>query len=240
MKIGILSFSADCVALLRQLPAARNCAAYAGADGLLAARMEGVAVLVIDLDGLEPQAAPLEAGLRAWREPAPPEGGVAPAVLLLAAPAQKALLQTLRAAGADDYLVKPIRRNELALRLELLLHAADPQAAGSVVHSGGFVFDLDRLRVSCPARPSLDAALTRKESELALLLLEHLGRPLSRAFIQERIWGAEPEVPTRTIDTHVSRVRNKLGLKPEHGYKLATVYGYGYQLERIESGTAAG
>ncbi|WP_050470574.1 response regulator transcription factor [Herbaspirillum chlorophenolicum] len=236
MKIGILSSSTDCVALLRQLPAARNCSAYVGVDGLTAARLEGVAVLVIDLDGLEEQAAPLEAGLRAWREPPSQDGGIAPAVLLLASPVHKDLLQTLRAAGADDYLIKPIRRNELALRLELLSHAADPQAEGSVVHSGGFVFDLDRLRVSCLERPSLDAALTRKESELALLLLEHLGRPLSRAFIQERIWGTEPEVPTRTIDTHVSRVRSKLGLKPEHGYKLATVYGYGYQLERTGSG----
>jgi len=66
------------------------------------------------------------------------------------------------------------------------------------------------------------------------LLLSHLGRPLSRAFIQERIWGAEPELPTRTIDTHVSRVRSKLMLKPGQGYRLATVYGYGYQLERLD------
>ncbi|MBO9536493.1 winged helix-turn-helix domain-containing protein [Herbaspirillum sp.] len=237
MKIGILSFSADCATLLRQLLAGRDCASYAGVEGFAAAREDGVGLLVADLDGLEQQVAQTAAGLRALLAQPAQDGDAVPAVLLLAAPAQKALLQTLRAAGADDYLVKPIRRGELALRLELLLQAADPQAA-HVVRSGGFVFDLDRLRVSSQEHPALDAALTRKEAELALLLLEHLGRPLSRAFIQERIWGAEPEVPTRTIDTHVSRVRTKLKLKPEHGYKLATVYGYGYQLERLGSSPA--
>ncbi|NUU04433.1 winged helix-turn-helix transcriptional regulator [Herbaspirillum robiniae] len=234
MKTGILSSSADCVALLRQLLAGRDCAVYAGAEGLAMAREDDVGLLVVDLDALAPHAAEAGTALRAFRARRDGDEPAAPAVLLLAAPAQKELLQELRAAGADDYLVKPIRRNELALRLALLLRAADPQAgAARLVQAGTFVFDLDRMRVTSTERPALDVALTQKEAELARLLLAHAGRPLSRAFIQERIWGAEPELPTRTIDTHVSRVRTKLGLKPEHGYRLATVYGYGYQLERL-------
>lgn len=236
MKIGILSSSADCVTLLRQLLAGRDCAVYAGTEGLQAAGADDVGLLVVDLDGLEAQAA--QAGLRTLRTRHDPShtGSAAPAVLLLATTAQKELLRSLRADGADDYLLKPIRRNELALRLELLLHATDPQGgAARLLEAGGFVFDLDRLRVSSPTRPALDAALTQKEAQLAQLLLQNLGRPLSRAFIQERVWGAEPELPTRTIDTHVSRVRTKLGLRPEHGYRLATVYGYGYQLEHIDA-----
>jgi DNA-binding response OmpR family regulator len=138
-------------------------------------------------------------------------------------------------AGADDFLVKPVERQELALRLDLLLLAAQPyEAPPSVVEAGGFMVDLARLRITHPERPGLDATLTRKEVELALLFMQHLGRPLSRAFLQERIWGAEPETPTRTIDTHVSRIRTKLKLHPGNGYQLATVYGYGYQLERLE------
>ncbi|MBP0600623.1 response regulator transcription factor [Herbaspirillum sp. LeCh32-8] len=230
MKTGILTSSADCMALLRQLLAGRDCAVYAGAEGINAAREDGVDALVVDLDGLETAQAASVAALRVLRE-APGANGKPPAVLLLAAAPQKKLLQALRAAGADDYLLKPVRRTELALRLELLL-AAGAQTAHAV-QAGDFLFDLGRLRVSSPARPTLDAALTQKEAELAMLLLDNLGRPLSRAFLQERIWGAEPELPTRTIDTHVSRVRTKLGLKPEHGYRLATVYGYGYQLERL-------
>ena len=235
MKIGILSASAQCVALLRQLVTGRECIVYADVPGLIRARDEDVGLLVLDLEGLNSEAAQLESALTAFRQPLPAEQSPVPPVLLLAAPAQKALLQALRAAGADDYLLKPIRRNELALRLELLLLEIDPQDdSARTVDAAGFHFDMQRLRVSSASRPVPDTALTRKEIELALLLLQHMGRPLSRAFIQERIWGAEPELPTRTIDTHVSRVRSKLGLKPEHGFRLATVYGYGYQLESLE------
>jgi len=60
-------------------------------------------------------------------------------------------------------------------------------------------------------------AVTQKEFALALLLFNNLGRPLSRAFLQETIWGREDEIPSRTMDTHISRVRNKLQLRPETG-----------------------
>ena len=75
--------------------------------------------------------------------------------------------------------------------------------------------------------------LTQKEFELALLFFRHLGRPLSRAYIHETVWSRDAELSSRTLDTHVSRVRNKLGLKPEAGYRLAPVYSFGYRLEQI-------
>ena len=68
MKIGLLTSCADCAAQLRQLPALRDCAAYAGVQGFAAAREDGVGVLVVDLDGLEQQGAQTEAGLRALLE----------------------------------------------------------------------------------------------------------------------------------------------------------------------------
>ena len=68
---------------------------------------------------------------------------------------------------------------------------------------------------------------------LALLFFRNLGRPLSRAYIHEAVWQRDTALPSRTMDTHVSRVRNKLQLKPEHGYRLVPVYSYGYRLEKL-------
>jgi DNA-binding winged helix-turn-helix (wHTH) protein len=75
--------------------------------------------------------------------------------------------------------------------------------------------------------------VTHKEFNLALLFFRNIGRPLSRAYIHEAIWVRETAVPSRTMDTHVSRVRNKLQLRPENGFRLVPVYSYGYRLEKL-------
>lgn len=235
MKLGIISTDDATFDLARQLLTAHACHRYAQAQALAHLREDAIQLAVLDLEGMDDAAVDAAlVALAALKQGTTEAGQAAIPVLLLATPAQRALLQVLRAAGADDYLVKPIRRHELALRLDVLLAPLETGFdAGRQVEAAEFVFDLATFHATNRHRPELDIALTQKETEVALLLLEHLGRPLSRAFIQERIWGKEPEVPTRTIDTHVSRVRNKLGLKPEFGYKLGTVYGYGYQLERV-------
>jgi DNA-binding response OmpR family regulator len=71
---------------------------------------------------------------------------------------------------------------------------------------------------------------------LAVLLLRNLGKPLSRGHIREAVWGRDSEIPSRTMDTHVSRVRTKLGLRPESDYLLAPVYSFGYRLEHLARG----
>lgn len=135
------------------------------------------------------------------------------------------------AAGATDYLVKPIRRHELATRVQVLLRRAYPEREEpEQVRFGDYLFEPKSGRICVGNR---QVVLTQKEFRLALLFFRHLGRPLSRATIQDHIWMQEPEVPSRTIDTHVSRVRMKLNLKPENGYRLVPVYSYGYRLEVI-------
>jgi DNA-binding response OmpR family regulator len=81
--------------------------------------------------------------------------------------------------------------------------------------------------------------LTQKEFALALLFFRNIGRPLSRAYIHDEVWVRDSSVPSRTLDTHVSRVRNKLQLKLENGYRLAPVYSYGYLLEKLAQPGAA-
>ncbi|HEY5800938.1 MAG TPA: response regulator transcription factor [Burkholderiaceae bacterium] len=137
------------------------------------------------------------------------------------------------AAGANDYMIKPIRRGELAARVQALLRRAYPsQSAAEQIQFGSYVFE------PRPGRLLVDGGqvdLTQKEFDLALLLFRNMGRPLSRAYIHESVWVRDQELPSRTMDTHVSRVRNKLKLRPENGYRLVPVYSYGYRLEQLSS-----
>jgi DNA-binding response OmpR family regulator len=134
-------------------------------------------------------------------------------------------------AGASDYMIKPLRRGELLARVQAMLRRAYPSQTGAEqLQFGPYVFE------TRPGRLLMDGAIvdvTHKEFYLALLFFRNIGRPLSRAYIHEAVWIRETAVPSRTMDTHVSRVRNKLQLKPENGFRLVPVYSYGYRLEKM-------
>ncbi|MGV2287359.1 response regulator transcription factor [Trinickia sp. YCB016] len=134
--------------------------------------------------------------------------------------------------GADDYVVKPVPAAVLLARVGALLRRAyqlNPAVTKEVF--GEFEFDLSAKHVRVKGAA---VTLTQKEFELALLLFQHLSRPLSRAHILDVIWKQAADIPSRTMDTHVSMLRAKLGLRPENGYRLTPIYGYGYRLERLE------
>ena len=78
--------------------------------------------------------------------------------------------------------------------------------------------------------------LTEKEFDLVLFLFRYAGRVLSRGHILESVWGRNPNLNTRTVDTHISRIRQKLNLTAEHGWQLKAVYQHGYRLEPSNEG----
>jgi DNA-binding response OmpR family regulator len=135
-------------------------------------------------------------------------------------------------AGADDYMIKPIRKGELIARIEALVRRSNPHSARNPVP-----IEIGRYRIDPGTRTCLVSGslieLTSREFDLAFLMFQHLGRILSRDHIGGTIWGQPPSAISRTLDTHVSRVRAKLQLRPENGLRLTPVYGHGYRLDVV-------
>ncbi len=135
-------------------------------------------------------------------------------------------------AGADDYLVKPVRRRELVARLDALCRRY------GVLDNADQPLDVDPYALD-PSTKKLSLrgeaiTLTNREFELALFLFRQEGRAISRNHILETIWDIDsPDVSTRTVDTHISRLRKKMQFNEDNGWKLAAIYQHGYRLERI-------
>lgn len=138
--------------------------------------------------------------------------------------------------GADDYMTKPIRVHELMARVKALIRRSYPQQETALQRFGGYGIDLVARTVAFEGRP---IELKQKEFELARCLFANLGRLLSRAYLAETVWGRAVEVPSRSLDTHVSSLRAKLQLRPARGYRLSAVYGQGYRLEAVDGAVDA-
>ena len=140
--------------------------------------------------------------------------------------------------GADDYMVKPVKKGVTLARIKALQRrnvigkAAGEVEAQAVADTGIEVYEPYEInqaerRISVNGE---EAKLTNKEFELASYLFRNAGCLVSRDFLLESIWGTRADLNTRTVDTHVSRIRSKLGINPAAGWQLSSIYQRGYRL----------
>lgn len=131
--------------------------------------------------------------------------------------------------GADDFIVKPVRHHELAARISATLRRAYPGPSNaSVISVPPFSIDTGNRVIHVDGK-AVD--LQNREYELAVMLFQNLNGVVSRTRIIQTLWGSEPMETSRSLDTHVSRIRRKLGLSAERGVVLQSVYGLGYRLQ---------
>ena len=134
------------------------------------------------------------------------------------------------AAGGDDFMSKPTRVGELIARVRAVLRRTYPTCQPGVLRFGRYRINTFEHRIEVDGTW---VELKVREYELAKFFFLNVGRLLSRDHLHEAIWGACAETSSRTLDTHVSRLRSRLALRPENGYRLTAVYSVGYRLEAV-------
>ena len=128
--------------------------------------------------------------------------------------------------GADDYIVKPFSPREVLLRVKAVMRRSEVMPAPeSSMKSGPITLDRARHLVSLHGKPM---KLTTTEFKLLGALMESRGRVLGRGRLLTNVWGYESAFNTRTVDTHIRRLREKLG---EFGTQIQTIRGFGYRIK---------
>jgi len=233
MRIAILDDDEAQIEAVASLMASAGhaCQSFASSKPLLKAlRTESYDLLILDWNLPDIPGIEVLGWFRANLQAAPP-------TLMLTGRWDEADIVAGLNAGADDYVVKPVQPSVLLARVNAILRRAYAAGeSGPVERHGGYTFNHPAQTVTVRGE-TID--LTAKEFQLSLLLFQNIHRALSRDHILEAVWGWSPEVQTRTLDMHISRVRMKLGLRPEFGYRLAPVYSYGYRLEKLAEDAGA-
>jgi len=163
-------------------------------------------------------------------------------VLMLTARSEEADVILGLEVGADDYLTKPFRMRELMPRVRAMLRRVElaqraPPSAAPAAAGDAEVITVGPITVSPTMRTATvsgtELELTPKEFDLLALFARNPGRAFSRDYLLERVWTNEYEVTDRTVDTHVQRLRKKLG---DEADLIRTVWGIGYKLQAPAAG----
>ncbi len=196
-----------------------------GAAALEAATRLRPAVLVLDL--MLPDLSGTEVCRRVRADPDLADG----AVLMLTARGDEYDRVLGFEVGADDYVVKPFSVRELVMRVKgLAVRARERRLARGASDEGkrlvwrGLEIDPVRHRVTIDG---VELTLRPLEYKLIAIFIEHPGRTFSRTDLLQEVWGISPDTNTRTVDTHIRRLRERLGPSSE---AIETVHGFGYRL----------
>jgi len=189
-----------------------------GKDGLTQALREGPDLILLDV--MMPEMSGWDV-LRTLRQK-----GIDVPVIMLTARGEEVDRVLGLELGADDYVTKPFSLRELLARVRAVLRRPGPRQKVKEVAFGD-------VRLHLRARQAFKAGgevrLTRKEFDLLRYLVEHRGEVLTRERLLDEVWGYERFPTTRTVDTHILRLRQKFEQDPEHPRYILTVHGQGYK-----------
>jgi two-component system phosphate regulon response regulator PhoB len=188
-----------------------------GATGLNKARNEKPALVILDL--MLPNMSGLEVCKILKSEP----GTRHIPVLMLTAKADEIDRIVGLEFGADDYVTKPFSPREVILRIKAILRRGAAEQTEEPLTAGPITIDPARHRVSIGKS---DVDLTSIEFRLLRMLVQRRGRVQERDRLLNEVWGYESVIDTRTVDTHIRRLREKLGQAGDH---IETVRGFGYR-----------
>ncbi len=137
--------------------------------------------------------------------------------------------------GADDYIVKPFSGEEVMARIRAILRRIDRSGGANMtrrtLHIGSLFIDLDNALVKIGDQA---VSLTKKELEILYTLAENCGTLFSRETLLSHLWGYDYYGDSRTVDSHVKRLRAKLDAIPHDGWQVKTIWGLGYKFEADE------
>lgn len=133
--------------------------------------------------------------------------------------------------GADDYIIKPFSAGEVMARVRAILRRMQPReekTAHNIYRYSNLMIDLDKYAVTVNGS---EVPLTKKEVELLWTLAKNSSKVFSRDNLLDSLWGYDYYGDSRTVDSHIKRMRAKLDKFEHHGWEIKTIWGVGYRFE---------
>ena len=160
------------------------------------------------------------------------QAGQATPVIIVSARGQDRDKVTGLELGADDYITKPFGLEELSARIRAVLRRSQGKQAvmGKVLRFKGLTIDFTRFTA---VRDGVEHQLSRYESEILRMLIEHRGEVVSRQDLLRHVWGYVHLPTTRTVDNHIARLRKKLEKDVDNPEHVVTVHGLGYRFDSV-------